>query len=147
MEKEKKSRRRFLADMLFVGGGLTAAAVLAKSELLERLDPTPPAVAGEMVAPQAIDGTPTLCATPQVEVCATPKAEATPQTQTPAPKTWPKKLRDPMQNQVPPGAVVSRVPEKKVPIKQHHPAVIQGAMPARRTPPRLQEPSKGLDPR
>lgn len=100
MEKEKKSRRRFLADMLFVGGGLTAAAVLAKSQLLERLDPTPPAVAGEMVVPQAIDGTPTRCATPKVEVCVTPKAEATPQTQALAPKRWPEKLRDPMQNQV-----------------------------------------------
>ena len=30
-QPQNKSRRRFLADMLFIGGGATAAAILAKS--------------------------------------------------------------------------------------------------------------------
>ena len=47
----KKSRRRFLADMLFVGGGLTAAAILAKTQFLPDLPTPEPAIAGEMVAP------------------------------------------------------------------------------------------------
>jgi len=48
-QEQKRSRRRFLADMLFLGGGLTAAAVLAKNQLM----PTSPGpqVMGEMVMP------------------------------------------------------------------------------------------------
>ena len=49
-----KSRRRFLADMLFLGGGVTAAALLAKTQL-STPDPaptTPPDVAGEVVCPE-----------------------------------------------------------------------------------------------
>lgn len=65
----RKSRRRFLADLLFVGGGLSAAALLAKSQLGSPPDVTPaptstpapactksvelpPDVAGEMVVPE-----------------------------------------------------------------------------------------------
>jgi hypothetical protein len=33
--KSGKSRRRFLADLLFLGGGVTAASLLAKSALLQ----------------------------------------------------------------------------------------------------------------
>ena len=63
--KQKKSRRRFLADMLFIGGGVTAAALLAKSQLLDSPDPSrPPDIAGAMVAPQT-DSTPKVCETPR----------------------------------------------------------------------------------
>lgn len=47
---DKRSRRRFLADMLFIGGGLTAASVLVKSQLFPGAPPGP-TVAGQMVAP------------------------------------------------------------------------------------------------
>ena len=43
-QANRKTRRRFLADMLFLGGGLTAAGVLAKSQFLEA-KPTPEPVA------------------------------------------------------------------------------------------------------
>lgn len=33
--KQGKSRRRFLADLLFLGGGVTAASLLAKSTLFD----------------------------------------------------------------------------------------------------------------
>ena len=36
-----KSRRRFLADLLFLGGGITAASMLAKSTFLSETQPTP----------------------------------------------------------------------------------------------------------
>ena len=36
-----RSRRRFLADMLFIGGGATAAAILAKSWTDSTLPPEP----------------------------------------------------------------------------------------------------------
>ena len=42
-EKSGKSRRRFLADMLFLGGGVTAASLLAKSTLLGDPQPEPTA--------------------------------------------------------------------------------------------------------
>lgn len=47
-----KSRRRFMADLLFLGGGLTAAAVLAKTHLGigDLLEPEPD-VAGLMEMP------------------------------------------------------------------------------------------------
>ena len=63
--RNKKSRRRFLADMLFIGGGVTAAALLAKSQLLESTGPShSPEIAGAMVAPQT-DSTPKICETPR----------------------------------------------------------------------------------
>jgi hypothetical protein len=40
-EKPGKSRRRFLADLLFLGGGITAASLLAKSTLLNDQTPNP----------------------------------------------------------------------------------------------------------
>lgn len=48
-QQRKKSRRRFLADLLFLGGGVTAAGLIAKTQFF---DPNPVA-AGEMVAPEA----------------------------------------------------------------------------------------------
>lgn len=47
---DRKSRRRFLADMLFLGGGLTAAGMLAKYQLASPPNPEP-SVAGEMTIP------------------------------------------------------------------------------------------------
>ena len=40
-EKPGKSRRRFLADLLFLGGGVTAASLLAKSTLFNEQQGTP----------------------------------------------------------------------------------------------------------
>lgn len=59
--KNKRSRRRFLADMLFVGGGLTAAALLARTQLGEKKITTqhPPDVAGAVEPTQ-------VCETPNV---------------------------------------------------------------------------------
>lgn len=71
----KKNRRRFLADMLFVGGGLTAAAVLAKTTFLEELTPQPPATVGEMVAPPPLEPTPAVHQTPDPTECSTPEPE------------------------------------------------------------------------
>lgn len=68
--KPRRTRRRFLADMLFLGGGLTATALLAKTQIAgatPKGKPTPattpqtastpvenpPDIAGEMVAPEA----------------------------------------------------------------------------------------------
>lgn len=49
---ERKTRRRFLADALFLGGGLSAAAFLAGTDLgCDIASDPPPAIAGEMVAP------------------------------------------------------------------------------------------------
>lgn len=69
----KKSRRRFLADLLFLGGGLSAAALLAQSRT-GAADPAPrptprqtpatactkspdqpPDIAGEMIAPEPVN--------------------------------------------------------------------------------------------
>ena len=36
-----KTRRRFLADLLFLGGGVTAASLLARSTLLDENPPAP----------------------------------------------------------------------------------------------------------
>lgn len=44
----KKSRRRFLADMLFLGGGLTAAGLLAKAQMAPEVEPQ---IAGKVAAP------------------------------------------------------------------------------------------------
>ena len=40
-EKAPKTRRRFLADLLFLGGGVTAASLLARSTLLDSGETTP----------------------------------------------------------------------------------------------------------
>lgn len=65
-KEQRKSRRRFLADMLFLGGGLTAAGLLAKSQLMT---PEPePVPAGAMPA--------TPCALP--ESTPTPSCSHTP---------------------------------------------------------------------
>ena len=40
--KQGKSRRRFLADLLFLGGSVTAASLLAKSTLFEDGGQSPP---------------------------------------------------------------------------------------------------------
>lgn len=60
-EKEGKTRRRFLADLLFLGGGLTAAAILAEN----------------FRTPTATDPTPTFAATPTPE--GTPEAPPQPE--------------------------------------------------------------------
>lgn len=56
-QKNTRSRRRFLADMLFLGGGVTAAAMLAKA----RLAPTPPepVAVGAMEVPVELRTNPT----------------------------------------------------------------------------------------
>lgn len=53
-EKEQtRSRRRFLADVLFIGGGLSAAAILAKTQIFDKKKKQcPPDTAGDMVAPE-----------------------------------------------------------------------------------------------
>ena len=70
--KTQRSRRRFLADMLFLGGGLTATALIAKTQFpgatpSDGKTPTvastpepactpvenPPELAGEVIAPEA----------------------------------------------------------------------------------------------
>lgn len=56
-EKSKKTRRRFLADMLFLGGGISAAGLLAQSQIFDRGDAQPHAV-GEMVMPEDVKATP-----------------------------------------------------------------------------------------
>jgi hypothetical protein len=90
--KQGKSRRRFLADLLFLGGSVTAASLLARSTLLESgQDPTTnpvpepqkpiarppdePVAAGEMVMPEGdfveqkvdCEPTPQVCEEPQIE--------------------------------------------------------------------------------
>lgn len=69
--KNKRSRRRFLADMLFVGGGVTAAALLAKSQFLDDkpVQPvtghTPPPIEPPPLAGAAVpEQNPTPCETP-----------------------------------------------------------------------------------
>lgn len=99
----KQSRRRFLADMLFVGGGLTAAAVLAKTTLLKELTPVPPVTVGEMVAPPPLEATPAACQTSEPEIsekCVEPPVER--------PKT-----RDPMQPPSPGGVVAPAKPNSR----------------------------------
>lgn len=60
-QKNKKTRRRFLADMLFLGGGVTAAALLAKTRFAGPGE-IPPDVAGAMEMPSDLNPTP--CSTP-----------------------------------------------------------------------------------
>lgn len=67
MSESRKSRRRFLADMLFLGGGLTAAGLLARSQLLDKEAPT-------------TDPTPAFTSEPQETSCpvSTPSPDSTP---------------------------------------------------------------------
>lgn len=53
-EKEStRSRRRFLADVLFIGGGLSAAAILAKTQIFDKKKKQcPPDIAGDMIPPE-----------------------------------------------------------------------------------------------
>jgi hypothetical protein len=55
--EQRKTRRRFIADMLFLGGGLTAAGLLAKSQFLDP-ESAAPVVAGKMSMPPASSATP-----------------------------------------------------------------------------------------
>ncbi|MCA9794127.1 MAG: hypothetical protein KC910_20100 [Candidatus Eremiobacteraeota bacterium] len=67
MSEDKIKRRRFLADVLFAGGGLTAAAFLAKAGL-DRQQPDP-TVAGDIAPPQPANtpvDSPT-CSDPDIE--------------------------------------------------------------------------------
>ncbi|MGE0493434.1 MAG: hypothetical protein AB7S38_29770 [Vulcanimicrobiota bacterium] len=79
MSDDKIKRRRFLADVLFAGGGLTAAAFLAKAGL-DRHEPNP-GVAGDMKMPQPANtpvASPT-CEDPEIEGdVALPEPEQTP---------------------------------------------------------------------
>lgn len=59
-QESKKSRRRFLADMLFVGGGLSAAALLAKSQLGPPAPTHPPDIAGAVAVPDSLDRHPPM---------------------------------------------------------------------------------------
>lgn len=56
-KKTAKTRRRFLADLLFVGGGLSAAALLAKSKFGSTVISPEPDIAGVVAIPE-IDATP-----------------------------------------------------------------------------------------
>lgn len=60
-ESHRKTRRRFLADMLFLGGGLSAAALLSGSDLgCSTFKETPPSTAGAvMLAPSPLPASPT----------------------------------------------------------------------------------------
>jgi hypothetical protein len=59
---DKRSRRRFLADMLFLGGGLTAAGLLARSQFSSpQPEPTPsyaPTPASTTAPPPVPQGSP-----------------------------------------------------------------------------------------
>ncbi len=55
-QKNKRTRRRFLADMLFLGGGVTAAAMLAKTQFAS---PSHPVAAGAMEVPVDLQTSPT----------------------------------------------------------------------------------------
>lgn len=62
-KKQQRTRRRFLADLLFVGGGVTAASLVAKNALW---DSNPgPVAAGEMAMPQELAATPCPLPTPE----------------------------------------------------------------------------------
>lgn len=68
-QKNKRTRRRFLADMLFLGGGVTAAAMIAKSQMGKEPTPEPP-LAGAVAPPEAVK---TPCPTPaQTTECPPP---------------------------------------------------------------------------
>lgn len=56
MSEDKIKRRRFLADILFAGGALSAAALLARAAIPQKPDPQP---AGAVVCPSPV-------ATPQL---------------------------------------------------------------------------------
>lgn len=68
MSEDKIKRRRFLADILFAGGGLTAAAFLAKAQF-GQAPPTEP--------PQTCE-TPSTCPSPDIDGNAVPPTEPHP---------------------------------------------------------------------
>jgi len=73
MSEEKIKRRRFLADILFAGGAISAAALLAKSTLSGEAAPQKGPVAS---ATPLIQETPLAQETPVAQE--TPRAEETP---------------------------------------------------------------------
>ena len=90
--KQGKSRRRFLADLLFLGGSVTAASLLAKSTLFEdggQTTPTPEPMStplepvelpdtpnpGEMVMPEGDFVEPKIECEPTPENCEEPQVE------------------------------------------------------------------------
>lgn len=58
-QNNKKSRRRFLADLLFLGGGVTAAALVAKNQISPWKD-SPPMAGSVMLAPPEPQPSPDL---------------------------------------------------------------------------------------
>ena len=104
--KQGKSRRRFLADLLFLGGSVTAASLLAKSTLFEDGGQSPPSPKpmttpnepvppppdtpnpGQMVLPDGDYVEPKVDCEPTPEVCEEPQIEGrrvTPQEPLPHP--------------------------------------------------------------
>jgi hypothetical protein len=73
-----KSRRRFLADMLFLGGGLTAAGLLAKARLLDAPEAEPP-VAGAMAAAPPPSPDSTVSPAPECSLTPEPSCSHGPQ--------------------------------------------------------------------
>lgn len=84
MTNDKKSRRRFLADMLFLGGGVTAAALIGNSF---RGDPPPePAVTGPGPQPATTPGPSDIPPQPQPDGgFVVTKGESIPPTHRPKP--------------------------------------------------------------
>lgn len=62
-ERNRRTRRRFLADMLFLGGGVTAAALIAKNQTGSPPVDHPP-LAGAVAPPQDPNAFKTPCPTP-----------------------------------------------------------------------------------
>ena len=89
----KKSRRRFLADMLFLGGGLTAAGLLAKTQIATEPDvqasPSPQSPGNVALPDKQCPPTPDTVTT----------CPPTPQVQSPGAAVAP-----PPKNELPPGA-------------------------------------------
>ncbi|MCA9794125.1 MAG: hypothetical protein KC910_20090, partial [Candidatus Eremiobacteraeota bacterium] len=63
MSEDKIKRRRFLADILFAGGGLTAAAFLAKAQFGQK---PPTDVPQTCESPTACE-TPSTCESPELD--------------------------------------------------------------------------------
>ena len=114
--EQKKSRRRFLADMLFLGGGLTAAGVLARSQLMVGEGEPGPQTVGAMEMPEA---QPTCASTPRAEATTTPTGPEPPSAglvampEPPKPKECPpppRPVRDPMTRGIKPQRADNPVP-------------------------------------
>ncbi|MCA9794126.1 MAG: hypothetical protein KC910_20095 [Candidatus Eremiobacteraeota bacterium] len=85
MSEDKIKRRRFLADILFAGGGLTAAAFLAKAQFGQ---PDPPPTD----PPEAL-ATPECAHTPEPDIRA--KGEVAPPEPLPPEPAMPGKMKAP----------------------------------------------------